>query len=251
MLRVRFLLCCRRQRARCFTGMGSDETALSERPSRDTTDPWFGRSDGKAMPSLAAINADEAIAALDARTAAGFHVNYRPGGEPYFYLAVASRSPADIPVNPSAGGDSSISINSARALATTNHQLQVADIREECGSCPTPPVNTPVRRSPTAGARRIRQDRIRPVTSKIRHIVIMLCSSRFHVAATWRADDVPPSTESRRHPERENVVAVFTVARSTSLHRAFSRAETRAGARSFRGCAVVVRLVGRLHRLQD
>jgi hypothetical protein len=99
MLRVRFLLCCRRQRARCFTGMGSDETALSERPSRDTTDPWFGRSDGKAMPSLAAINADEAIALLDARTAAGFHVNYRPGGEPYFYLAVASRSPADIPVN--------------------------------------------------------------------------------------------------------------------------------------------------------
>jgi hypothetical protein len=40
--------------------------------------------------------------------------------------------------------------------------------------------------------------------------VIVLCSSRFHVAATWRANGAPPSTESRRHPERESVVAVFT-----------------------------------------
>jgi hypothetical protein len=45
------------------------------------------------MPGVAAINADEAIAALDAGTAAGFHVNYRPGGDPYFYLALANRSP--------------------------------------------------------------------------------------------------------------------------------------------------------------
>jgi hypothetical protein len=42
------------------------------------------------MPSVAAINADEAIAALDAGTAAGFHFNYRPGGDPYFYLALAN-----------------------------------------------------------------------------------------------------------------------------------------------------------------
>jgi hypothetical protein len=70
------------------------------------------------MPSVAAINADEAIAALDAGTAAGLHLNYRPGGDPYFYLALANRSPAGFPVNPSACGESSISINSVRALAT-------------------------------------------------------------------------------------------------------------------------------------
>lgn len=40
-------------------------------------------------PAATAINADEAIAALDAGQAEGFEVLFRPGDEPYFYLTLA------------------------------------------------------------------------------------------------------------------------------------------------------------------
>jgi hypothetical protein len=96
------------------------------------------------MPSVAAINADEAIAALDAGTAAGFHVNYRRGGDPYFDLALANRSPADIPVNPSVG----------------THRYQSTRF----GHWPRL----------ITSCKSLIFDRIRPVTSKIRH-------NRYHV----------------------------------------------------------------------
>ena len=44
-------------------------------------------------PAATAINADEAIAALDAGAAQGFQVHFRPGDDPYFYLTLADVSP--------------------------------------------------------------------------------------------------------------------------------------------------------------
>lgn len=43
-----------------------------------------------------AINADEAIAALDASNAEGFEVHFRPGDDPYFYLTLANESPEQV-----------------------------------------------------------------------------------------------------------------------------------------------------------
>jgi hypothetical protein len=48
-------------------------------------------------PRATAINAPEAIAALDAGTAEGFHVRYRPGDDPFFYLTLANQPATDIP----------------------------------------------------------------------------------------------------------------------------------------------------------
>ena len=44
-------------------------------------------------PRATAINADAAIAALDAGDAEGFHVQFRPGDDPYFYVTLADVSP--------------------------------------------------------------------------------------------------------------------------------------------------------------
>ena len=44
-------------------------------------------------PAATTINADEAIAALDAGAAQGFQVHFRPGDDPYFYLTLADVSP--------------------------------------------------------------------------------------------------------------------------------------------------------------
>ena len=51
-------------------------------------------------PHATAINADDAIAAIDSGAAAGFLVDYRPGDDPFFYLALANRPPTDIPGKP-------------------------------------------------------------------------------------------------------------------------------------------------------
>jgi hypothetical protein len=48
-------------------------------------------------PRATAVNAEEAIAALDGGTSEGFQVRYRPGDDPYFYLALANRPATDIP----------------------------------------------------------------------------------------------------------------------------------------------------------
>jgi hypothetical protein len=48
-------------------------------------------------PRATATNAEEALAALDAGTAEGFHVRYRPGEDPFFYLALANRPATDVP----------------------------------------------------------------------------------------------------------------------------------------------------------
>ena len=44
-------------------------------------------------PRATAINADEAIAALDAGEAQEFHVHFAPGDDPYFYLTLADVPP--------------------------------------------------------------------------------------------------------------------------------------------------------------
>lgn len=51
-------------------------------------------------PRATAVNADAAIAALDAGCAAGFQVHYRPGEDPFFYLTLANRPRTDIPGKP-------------------------------------------------------------------------------------------------------------------------------------------------------
>lgn len=47
-------------------------------------------------PQATAINADEAIAALDADEAEGFEVDFRPGDDPYFYLSLANVPPDEV-----------------------------------------------------------------------------------------------------------------------------------------------------------
>lgn len=43
-----------------------------------------------------AVNADEAIAAMDSGQGKGFRVHYRPGDDPYFYLTLATCPPAEV-----------------------------------------------------------------------------------------------------------------------------------------------------------
>lgn len=47
-------------------------------------------------PAATAINADEAIAALDAGEAQDFEVHFRPGDDPYFYLTLADAPPREV-----------------------------------------------------------------------------------------------------------------------------------------------------------
>lgn len=47
-------------------------------------------------PSATAINADEAVAALDTGEAGGFQVHFRPGDDPYFYLTLADAPPDEV-----------------------------------------------------------------------------------------------------------------------------------------------------------